>query len=222
MAQLMFVCWEGGDKGTRETGFTDFDNIVVMGMGEPLMNYEATMRALTIANAPWGLGVGARRITISTSGVVPRIRELADEAMQFRLAISLHGATDEVRTQIMPVNRKYPLDTLLTACKDYFDSTSRRISFEYTLLYGQNDKLEDAARLASLLRKYFPGKTPVHINLIRLNPVKERSFETPDDSRAYAFCAELERLGMNATLRRRLGKDIDAACGQLRRKRETT
>jgi 23S rRNA (adenine2503-C2)-methyltransferase len=194
----------------------------MMGIGEPLDNYNNVIKFLKLVGHEKGLNIGYRHISLSTCGIVPKIEALAKENFPITLSISLHASDDETRNAIMPVNRKYPLDTLLTACKDYFDSTSRRISFEYTLLYGQNDRMEDAARLAALLRKYFPGKTPVHINLIRLNPVKERSFETPDDSRAYAFCAELERLGMNATLRRRLGKDIDAACGQLRRKRETT
>ena len=210
------VCAAQRDSGERIGG------IVMMGIGEPLDNLDNVLKFLRLVNDENGLNIGYRHISLSTCGVADKIYELKKADLPITLSISLHAATDEARSAVMPVNRKYPLDTLLTACKDYFDSTSRRISFEYTLLYGQNDKLEDAARLASLLRKYFPGKTPVHINLIRLNPVKERSFETPDDSRAYAFCAELERLGMNATLRRRLGKDIDAACGQLRRKRETT
>ena len=194
----------------------------MMGIGEPLDNLDNVLRFLHLVNDENGLNIGYRHISLSTCGVADKIYELKKADLPITLSISLHAATDEARSAVMPVNRKYPLDTLLTACKDYFDATSRRISFEYTLLYGKNDTLEDAAALARLLRRYFPGKTPVHINLIRLNPVKERSFETPDDSRAYAFCAELERLGMNATLRRRLGKDIDAACGQLRRTRENT
>ncbi len=210
------VCAAQRDSGERIGG------IVMMGIGEPLDNLDNTLKFLHLVNDENGLNIGYRHISLSTCGVADKIYELKKADLPITLSISLHAATDEARSAVMPVNRKYPLDTLLSACKDYFDSTSRRISFEYTLLYGENDTLEDAARLVRLLRRYFPGKTPVHINLIRLNPVKERSFETPDDSRAYAFCAELERLGMNATLRRRLGKDIDAACGQLRRKRETT
>ncbi|MBQ2733591.1 MAG: 23S rRNA (adenine(2503)-C(2))-methyltransferase RlmN [Clostridia bacterium] len=210
------VCMAQRDSGERIGG------IVMMGIGEPLDNLDNVLRFLHLVNDENGLNIGYRHISLSTCGVADKIYELKKADLPITLSISLHAATDEARSAVMPVNRKYPLDTLLTACKDYFDATSRRISFEYTLLYGKNDTLEDAAALARLLRRYFPGKTPVHINLIRLNPVKERSFETPDDSRAYAFCAELERLGMNATLRRRLGKDIDAACGQLRRKRENT
>lgn len=210
------VCAAQRDSGERIGG------IVMMGIGEPLDNLDNTLKFLHLVNDENGLNIGYRHISLSTCGVADKIYELKKADLPITLSISLHAATDGARSAVMPVNRKYPLDTLLTACKDYFDSTSRRISFEYTLLYGQNDRLEDAAQLAGLLRKYFPSKTPVHINLIRLNPVKERSFEAPDDSRAYAFCAELEKLGMNATLRRRLGKDIDAACGQLRRKRETT
>jgi len=210
------VCAAQRDSGERIGG------IVMMGIGEPLDNLENTLKFLSLVNDENGLNIGYRHISLSTCGIADKIYELKKADLPITLSISLHAATDEARSAVMPVNRKYDLHTLLTACKDYFDATSRRISFEYTLLYKQNDTMEHAAQLAKLLRKYFPPKTPIHVNLIRLNPVKERSFETPDDSRAYAFCAELERLGINATLRRRLGKDIDAACGQLRRKREDT
>lgn len=195
-------------------------SIVMMGIGEPLDNLDNVLKFLYLVNDKDGLNIGYRHISLSTCGVADKIYDLKKADLPITLSISLHAATDEARSAVMPVNRKYPLDTLLTACKDYFDATKRRISFEYTLLYGENDSLEDAKKLEGLLRRYFPKNVPLHVNLIRLNPVKERAFTTPDDSRAYAFCAELEKLGINATVRRRLGKDIDAACGQLRRKRE--
>lgn len=211
MAQLMFVCWEGGDKGTRETGFTDFDNIVVMGMGEPLMNYDATMRALSIANAPWGLGVGARRITISTSGVVPKIHALAAEPMQFRLAISLHGATDEVRSQIMPVNRKYPLAQLIPAAKDFSEKHGRMITLEFILIENVNDTLEQARKLAEIARELH-----AHVNLIPYNTVEGLPWKRPSGNRQMQFLKILQERRVPATLRREKGHDIDAACGQLR------
>jgi len=209
------VCAAQRDSGERIGG------IVMMGIGEPLDNLDNVLKFLHLVNDKDGLNIGYRHISLSTCGVADKIYELKKADLPITLSISLHAATDEARSAVMPVNRKYPLDTLLTACKDYFDATKRRISFEYTLLYGENDSLEDAKRLEGLLRRYFPKNVPLHVNLIRLNPVKERSFTAPDDSRAYAFCAELEKLGINATVRRRLGKDIDAACGQLRRKRES-
>lgn len=211
LAQLMFVCWEGGDKGTRETGFTDFDNIVVMGMGEPLMNYEATLRALRIANAPWGLGVGARRITISTSGVVPKIRELADEPMQFRLAISLHGATDEVRSRIMPVNRKYPLAQLIPAAKEFSEKHGRMITLEFILIEDVNDSLEQARELAEIARELH-----AHVNLIPYNAVEGLPWKRPSGNRQMQFLKILQERRVPATLRREKGSGIDAACGQLR------
>ena len=211
MAQLMFVCWEGGDKGTRETGFTDFDNIVVMGMGEPLMNYDATMRALTIANAPWGLGVGARRTTISTSGVVPKIHALAAEPMQFRLAISLHGATDEVRSQIMPVNRKYPLAQLIPAAKNFSEKHGRMITLEFILIENVNDTLEQARKLAEIARELH-----AHVNLIPYNTVEGLPWKRPSGNRQMQFLKILQERRIPATLRREKGHDIDAACGQLR------
>lgn len=211
VAQLMFVCRECADKGTRETGFTDFDNIVVMGMGEPLMNCEATMRALRIANAPWGLGVGARRITISTSGVVPKIRELADDPMQFRLAISLHGATDEVRSRIMPVNRKYPLAQLIPAAKEFSEKHGRMITLEFILIEDVNDSLEQARKLAEIARELH-----AHVNLIPYNAVEGLPWKRPSGNRQMQFLKVLQERRVPATLRREKGSGIDAACGQLR------
>lgn len=211
VAQLMFVCWESRDKGSRATGFTDFDNIVVMGMGEPLLNIEAVLRALHIANAPWALGVGARRITISTSGVVPAIYALADEPMQFRLAISLHGATDEVRSRIMPVNRKFPLAQLVPAAKAFSEKHGRMITLEFILIEGVNDSPEQARRLAEIARELH-----AHVNLIPYNTVEGLPWTRPSGNRQMQFLKILQERAVPATLRREKGNGIDAACGQLR------
>ena len=191
------------------------DNIVVMGMGEPLANYENLLKALRILNAPWGGGIGARKITISTSGLAPQIRKLAGEPEQFRLAISLHGATDEVRNKIMPVNRKYPLKQLVAACEDYQGQKGRMLTFEYILIAGVNDSVEQAKPLAALAKKLF-----AKVNLIPYNQVGGLAWERPAEQVCEAFLAALERQKVNATLRREKGGDIDAACGQLRLKTE--
>lgn len=211
VAQLMFVCRYAKDKGSRETGFTDFDNIVVMGMGEPLLNYDATLRALQIANAPWGLGIGARRITISTSGVVPNIFRLADEPMQFRLAISLHGATDEVRSRIMPVNRKYPLAQLVPAVKEFSQKHGRMITLEFILIEDVNDSIEQARELAKIATELH-----AHVNLIPYNTVEGLPWKRPSGNRQMQFLKILQERAVPATLRREKGGKIDAACGQLR------
>ena len=151
------------------------DNMVVMGMGEPLANYENLLKALRILNAPWGGGIGARKITISTSGLAPQIRKLAGEPEQFRLAISLHGATDEVRNKIMPVNRKYPLKELIAACEDYQGQKGRMLTFEYILIAGINDSLEQAKPLAALAKRLF-----AKVNLIPYNKVEGLPWERPD------------------------------------------
>ena len=192
------------------------DGIVVMGIGEPLDNYENALRFLRLVNRPEGLGIGYRHISLSTCGVVPKIYDLAKEDLPITLSISLHASDDARRSRIMPVNRKWNLDELLTACAAYFDATGRRISFEYTLIAGENDTTDEARRLAGLLKLYFPDK-PLHVNLIRLNEVKETGFRTPDGDSARRFADLLNRLGVTATVRRRLGADVDAACGQLRR-----
>jgi len=191
------------------------NNIVVMGMGEPLANYDNLMKALKILNAPWGGGIGARKITISTSGLAPQIRMLAKEPMQFRLAISLHGATDETRNKIMPVNRKYPLKELIFACEDYQHEKGRMITLEYILIAGINDALAETKPLASLARKL-----NAKINLIPYNKVDGLSWERPTEAVCEAFLAALEKEKVTATLRREKGGDIDAACGQLRLKTE--
>jgi 23S rRNA (adenine2503-C2)-methyltransferase len=191
------------------------DNLVIMGMGEPLANYDHLLKALRILNAPWGGGIGARKITISTSGLAPQIRRLAAEPLQFRLAISLHGATDEVRNKIMPVNRKYPLKELVAACEEYQGQKGRMLTFEYVLIAGVNDSIEQAKPLAALARRLF-----AKVNLIPYNRVEGLPWERPDEETQEKFLAALEKQKVIATLRREKGHDIDAACGQLRLKTE--
>jgi 23S rRNA (adenine2503-C2)-methyltransferase len=190
-------------------------NLVVMGMGEPLANYDNLIKALKILNAPWGGGIGARRMTISTSGLAPQIRKLAVEPMQFRLAISLHGATDEVRNRLMPVNKKYPLSELTAACEDYQKVKGRMITLEYILIAGINDSLEQTRPLATLAKRLY-----AKINLIPYNKVEGLPWVRPADEVCERFLAALEKLGVTAMLRREKGGDIDAACGQLRLKTE--
>jgi 23S rRNA (adenine2503-C2)-methyltransferase len=191
------------------------DNVVVMGMGEPLANYDHLLKALRILNAPWGCGIGARKITVSTSGLAPQIRRLGGEPEQFRLAISLHGATDEVRNKIMPVNRRYPLKELIAACEDYQGQKGRMLTFEYILIAGVNDSPEQARLLAALAKRFF-----AKVNLIPYNTVEGLPWERPAENVCEAFLAVLEKQKVPATLRREKGHDIDAACGQLRLKTE--
>ncbi len=191
------------------------DNLVIMGMGEPLANYDNLLKALKILNAPWGGGIGARKITVSTSGLAPQIRKLADEPVQFRLAISLHGATDEIRNRIMPVNRKYPLSKLTEACDYYLKKKGRMITFEYILIAGVNDALDQVKPLAALARRL-----KAKVNLIPYNNVDGLPWQRPAEAVQTAFLSALERLKVTATLRLEKGHDIDAACGQLRLKTE--
>jgi 23S rRNA (adenine2503-C2)-methyltransferase len=191
------------------------NNIVVMGMGEPLANYDSLLKALKILNAPWGGGIGARKITISTSGLAPQIRRLANDPLQFRLAISLHGATDEVRNRIMPVNKKYPLAELTAACEEYQELKNRMITLEYILIAGVNDSLEQIRPLANLAKKLY-----AKVNLIPYNKVEDLPWERPSEEVCEGFLAALEKQSVTATLRREKGHDIDAACGQLRLKTE--
>ena len=191
------------------------DNLVIMGMGEPLANFENLLLALRILNAPWGGKIGARKITISTSGLAPQIRKLADEPFQFRLAVSLHGATDETRNKIMPVNRKHPLRELVAACDYYQERKGRMITFEYILIAGVNDGLDQIKPLAALARQLH-----AKVNLIPYNPVEGLPWARPDDQTQENFLSALERQKVSATLRREKGLDIDAACGQLRLKTE--
>jgi len=187
------------------------DNIVFMGMGEPLANFENVMRAIRIVNAPWGLGIGARHITLSTSGLAPQIKKLADEPLQIRLAVSLHGATDEVRNQIMPVNRKYNIETLLSACDYYAERKKQRLTFEYILIAGVNDSDEQAHLLAQHARRLF-----AKVNLLPYNAVEDLEWSRPSRNRQEKFLSILRAHKIPATLRREKGHDIDAACGQLR------
>ena len=191
------------------------NNIVFMGMGEPLANYENLMRAIGIINAPWGVNLGARHITVSTSGLAPRIRELAEQPLQIRLAISLHGATDEVRQQIMPVNRKYPLAVLLEACAYYAQRKKQRLTFEYILIDHINDGLDQARALARHAKALW-----AKVNLIPYNDVEGLEWKRPGRARQEAFLDVLRQQDVDATIRREKGHDIDAACGQLRLKTE--
>jgi 23S rRNA (adenine2503-C2)-methyltransferase len=187
------------------------NNIVVMGMGEPLANYDNLMRALRILNAPWALGIGARKITVSTVGLVPRIKQLADDPMQIRLAVSLHGATNEVRERIMPVNKKFPLKELLAACDYYCNTKHRMMTFEYILIDGVNDSLEQAHKLGAIGKRLH-----AKVNLIPYNPVDRLPWKRPERDRCKMFQHTLKSHGVTATLRMEKGTDINAACGQLR------
>ena len=187
------------------------DNIVFMGMGEPLANLTNLMRAIRIINAPWGLGIGARHITVSTSGLAPQIRKLADEQLQIRLAISLHGATDDVRNQIMPINRRYNLETLLAACDYYVSKKKQRLTFEYILIDHVNDSPDQARRLGRIAHRL-----GAKVNLIPYNTVEGLPWSRPSREQQEQFLSILRQTGTPATLRREKGHDIDAACGQLR------
>lgn len=186
-------------------------NVVVMGMGEPLANYDATWQAIETLNAPDGFGLGARRITISTVGLVPGIERLSREGLQIGLAVSLHAAEDALRDELVPINKRYPLSQLMRACRDYVERTRRRISFEYALVDGVNDSPDQAHQLAGLLKGLL-----CHVNLIPLNPTAECPYRPSPRKRILAFQAELNRSGIANTLRMRRGLDIQAGCGQLR------
>lgn len=188
-------------------------NIVFMGIGEPLDNYDNVVGAIRIINNPKGLNIGARHISISTSGLVPKIYKLAEENIQCTLSISLHATTNEQRSQMMPVNNAYNLEELLQACKDYIEKTHRRISFEYALAKENNDNLEDAKRLVKLLKGMI-----CHVNLIPINKIENGSYMKSSNENIMKFRDYLNEHGIVATIRRELGSDIDAACGQLRRK----
>ena len=201
------------DSGER------ISNVVMMGIGEPLDNFDNVVKFLRLVGDERGLNIGYRHISLSTCGVVPGILRLAEEELPITLSISLHAATDERRSEIMPVNKKWNIDELLAACVSYYKRTGRRISFEYTLISGKNDTEEDARLLASVLKNAFRGTgAPIHVNLIRVNEVKETGFVAGSVGSANAFADILNSLGVVATVRRRLGSDVNAACGQLRRK----
>lgn len=188
-------------------------NVVVMGIGEPLDNYDNLLKFLTLLTDENGLHISQRNITVSTCGLVPKMRRLADEKLQITLALSLHAATDEKRKELMPVAKKYSVSQLMEACNYYFEKTGRRITFEYSLIGGVNDSREDALALAGLIK----GMN-CHVNLIPVNPVKERNFVQSKGPLIAAFKNELEKNGINVTIRREMGRDIDGACGQLRRR----
>ena len=196
---------------SRDTG-ERIDSIVLMGIGEPLDNFDNVMRFLTLVSAPEGLCMSHRHISLSTCGLVDRIYELADMGLQITLSVSLHASSDAVRDEIMPVNHRYKIPELLKACQYYTDKTHRRISYEYSLIKGVNDNAGQAKELAALLHGML-----CHVNLIPVNYVEEAGFEKSGKQQVYAFQKVLLDHGINATVRRTLGADINAACGQLRR-----
>lgn len=188
-------------------------NIVIMGTGEPLDNYDNFLKFIHMVSDEHGLNISQRNITASTCGIVPNIRRLAEEKLQITLALSLHGSNQEKRKSLMPVANKYELQEVLEACDYYFEKTGRRITFEYSLVHGVNDTPEDAKELMGILKD-----RNCHLNLIPVNPIKERNYEKPDKKSAENFKNKLEKNGINVTIRREMGSDIDGACGQLRRK----
>jgi hypothetical protein len=209
VAQVVGAARQAKERGRALT------NIVMMGMGEPLHNYAETMQMVAILHDPAGMNLGARRITISTSGVVPRIDALAEEPWQVNLAVSLHAPDDALRDKLVPINTRYPVATLMAACRRYIERTGRRVSFEYALMRGINDSDETARELAALLR----GEL-CHVNVIPLNPVDVLPYERPDPAGIERFAGILRDAGIPTTVRYSRGLEIDAACGQLRAKAE--
>ena len=197
---------------TRDTG-ERVANVVVMGTGEPLDNYDNFVKFIHMLSDEHGLNISQRNITASTCGIVPNMRRLAEEGLQITLALSLHGSSQEKRKKLMPVANKYDLSEVLDACDYYFDKTGRRITFEYSLVAGVNDQPDDIRELTTILK----GRN-CHLNLIPVNPIKERDFKKPDRKNALEFKNKLEKNGINVTIRRERGSDIDGACGQLRRR----
>lgn len=196
----------------RHTG-ERVSNVVVMGSGEPMDNYDNLLRFIELLTDENGLHISQRNITVSTCGIVPGIRSLAERKLQITLAISLHAATDEKRRQLMPIARTYPLKEVLEACAYYFEQTGRRITFEYSLVKGVNDTDEDVRQLAALI-----GHLNCHVNLIPVNPIKERDYVRTERRAVEAFKNSLEKYEIGVTIRRGVGRDIDGACGQLRRR----
>lgn len=190
-------------------------HVVVMGMGEPLDNYDNFLKFVRMLTDGHGLHLSQRNVTVSTCGIVPKIYELAEENLQITLALSLHGSTQEKRKGLMPVANRYELSEVLKACDAYFEKTGRRITFEYSLVGGVNDTVEDARELVAIAKP-----RNCHVNLIPVNPVRERGFEKPSKKAALDFQHKLIKAGVNATIRREMGTDVDGACGQLRRRRE--
>ena len=188
-------------------------NVVVMGTGEPLDNYDNLLKFIHLLTDEHGLHISQRNVTVSTCGIVPKILSLAEENLQITLALSLHGSTQEKRKQLMPVANKYELSEVLKACDTYFEKTGRRMTYEYSLVHGVNDTDQDAQELSELLH----GRN-CHLNLIPVNPIKERDYQRPTRENAQKFQNKLEKSGINVTIRREMGSDIDGACGQLRRR----
>jgi 23S rRNA (adenine2503-C2)-methyltransferase len=216
VSQLMHVCqMEDAHTQRANEAIASFDNIVFMGMGEPLANLEALIRTIQILNAEWGLHFGARRITVSTSGLAPQILKLADAGVPVRLAISLHGATNEVRDKIMPINKKYPLEVLLPAAKAFQEKHGRMLTLEFILIADVNDSLEQAEELAKIAYDLH-----AHVNCIPYNKVEGLEWKRPSITRQDAFVRVLRDAGVSVTIRREKGHDINAACGQLRLKTE--
>ena len=199
---------------TRDTG-ERVSNVVVMGIGEPLDNYENLLLFIRLLTDENGLHISQRNVTVSTCGLVPEMKRLADEKLQITLALSLHAAFDEKRKTLMPVANRYAIEELMEACAYYFEKTGRRITFEYALVGGVNDAKEDAEALGGLCRKL-----NCHVNLIPVNPIKERGFVQSERDAILAFKNKLEKYGRNVTIRREMGRDIDGACGQLRRRQK--
>ncbi|KKC29569.1 Fe-S-cluster redox protein [Caldanaerobacter subterraneus subsp. pacificus DSM 12653] len=196
-----------------DSDYGKISNIVLMGSGEPFDNYDEVMKFIKIVNNPYGLKIGKRHITISTVGIVPKIYQFADEELQVNLSISLHAPNNELRNELMPINRAYPLEELMKACRYYIEKTNRRITFEYALIDGVNDKKEHAYQLVDLLKGML-----CHVNLIPINYVKEIGFRKSNNEKVMMFKKIIENAGITCTVRRELGSDIEAACGQLRRK----
>ena len=197
----------GKDIGER------ISNVVVMGTGEPMDNFDNLLKFIELLTDENGLNISQRNLTVSTCGIVPKMRELADANLQITLALSLHASTQAKRLELMPVANKYDIHEVVDACKYYFEKTGRRVTFEYSLVGGVNDRDEDVKQLCSLIK----GMN-CHVNLIPVNPIKERDFVQPDNAVTMAFKNKLEKYGINATIRREMGRDIDGACGQLRKR----
>lgn len=214
IAQFMHMAeMDSKDSVNAEKRSVPFDNIVFMGMGEPLANYDALVRVLKILNAPWGLNIGARRITVSTSGLAPQIEQLADEEIGIRLAISLHGATNEVRNKIMPINKKYPLEVLIPAAEAFHKKLGRMLTLEYILIDGINDGLDQARELAKIAHRLH-----AHVNCIPYNKVEGLEWKRPSINRQNKFVKVLKKERVSVTIRREKGHSINAACGQLKLK----
>ena len=195
----------------RDTG-ERVSNVVVMGSGEPLDNYDNLIRFIRLLTGEGGLNISQRNVTVSTCGIVPGIRKLAEEDLQITLALSLHAPNDEVRRTLMPIANRYSLDEVMDACRYYFEKTGRRLTFEYSLVQGVNDNLDEARALVRLIKDQHG-----HVNLIPVNPIKEREYVQSGRQAIEAFKNQLEKSGINVTVRREMGRDIDGACGQLRK-----